>query len=338
MARAKKQASGMWRVRVYSHTTADGKQHYRSFSAPTKQEAEQIAARYSGKRDRMERVDLTVKEAVEGYVDAREGVLSPSTVREYRRMLKNFDAIGSRKITRITSAEVQAWISDLSGTLSPKSVHNVYGLFSAAFALYAPETTFRIKLPTKEKRRHTAASDAQILALFNAADSVLKKAIALGAFTSCRRGEICALKYEDIHGNRIHVHADMVRGSDGWHYKPIPKTSDSDRMAPVPASVIDLLGTGDADAFIIPWVPDTVTKRFIDLRNALGLPEIRFHDLRHYYASIAAALIPDVYTEAFGGWRRGSKVMKEVYQNQIDPLTEHYAKELTDHFDGILKT
>lgn len=337
MATAKKQPSGQWKCRVYSHTTPDGKKHYRAFTASTKQEAEQQAARFSGKKDRERKTDLTVIDAVTGYIDARAGVLSPSTVLGYKKMLIYFERIGYKKINKLSPPEVQTWISDLASRLSPKSVHNVYGLFSATFALYQPDTVWRIKLPPKQKKRLTAASDEQIMLLYNSADDKLKKCIALAAFTSMRRGEICAIRYGDIKEKSIHVHADMVKGVDGWHYKPTPKTSESDRIAPVPEAVIELLGTGDPDAFVIDWVPDTITKRFIDLRDDLGLPDIRFHDLRHYYASIAAALIPDLYTESFGGWGRGSKAMREIYQNKIDPLEEYYANELMGHFDGLIK-
>lgn len=337
MATAKKTPSGMYKVRVYSHTTPDGKKHYRAFTAPTKQEAEQQAAKFSSKADRAARVDLTVAEAIDGYITAKEGVLSPSTILGYRRMQQTrYDSIARMKIRRLTSNDLQIFVSGLSGDLSSKTVSNIYGLLVASVVHFAPDMTFRVKLPPKQKKRVSAPSDRQIMELYERACLELKKCIALSAFSSLRRGEICALKYGDIVGNVLHVHADTVRGVNGWIYKQIPKTSDSDRLAPLPQEVIALLGTGDPDDFIIGWVPDTITKRFIDLRNELGLT-LKFHDLRHYYASIGAALIPDVYTESFGGWRQGSRVMKEVYQNKIDPLAEQYAQKMTDHFDGLLK-
>ena len=339
MATAKKTASGMWKCRAYSHTDDAGKKHYRAFTAPTKQEAEQAAARFSGTADRAARVDLTVAEAIDGYIRSREGVLSPSTILGYKRMQESrYDTINARKIRKLTSVDVQTFISEHAKTLSPKTVSNIYGLLCSSVALYAPEIQFRVKLPATPKKRPRATDDANILTLFNTAAPILRKCIALGAFTSLRRGEISALKFGDIQNGSIHVHADMVKGPDGWVYKPTPKTADSDRIVPVPDAIIELLGTGPADDFIIPWKPDTITKRFIDHRNACGLPDIRFHDLRHYYASIAASLIPDIYTEAFGGWRHGSRVMKEVYQGQIDPLADQYGKKMTGYFDGILKS
>ena len=339
MPTAKKTSAHSWKVRVYSHTDEDGKQHYRAFTGSTKQEAEEKAARYTASADRQRRQDVTVGEAIEGYISSREGVLSPSTILGYRKMQNCcFKTIASRRVHRLTSHDVQVFISEHAKTRSPKTVSNIYGLLTSSVALYAPEMHFRVKLPTIKKKRSQSADDAKIMVLFNRADDILKKCIALGAFTSMRRGEISALKYGDIDGQTIHIHADMVKGVSGWVYKDMPKTADSDRIVPVPVAVIELLGTGDPEEYIIPWKPDTITKRFIDLRNECGLNDIRFHDLRHYYASICAYIgIPDIVLARYGGWSKtGSNVMKEVYQNPIESMSEKYASAMTAHFSDML--
>ena len=56
MATAKKLPSGSWRILVYSHTDQDGKRRYKSFTAPTKKEAEFLAADY---QDVRKSIDLT---------------------------------------------------------------------------------------------------------------------------------------------------------------------------------------------------------------------------------------------------------------------------------------
>lgn len=338
MATAKKTPSGMYKVRVYSHRSPDGKKHYRAFTAPTKQEAEQMAAKFSGSADRAERCDLTVLEAISRYIMAKEQVLSPSTVRGYRQMARiYFDLIGTRKITRLSTHEVQTWVSDLSTKVSPKTVSNVYGLFTAVVCFYAPDTTFRgIKLPQKRRRRVSAPSEEQVQALYNAASPNLKKAIALEAFTSMRRSEVCALTYGDIKDGIAHVHRDIVRGEHGWVIKQIPKTSESDRYTRIPKQIIDLIGAGDPDDRIVPVTPDTITELFGRLRDKLGL-QIRYHDLRHFYASIAAVIgVPSRYVESFGGWRPGSTVLRSTYENTIDTAVDRYGRQMADHFDQIL--
>jgi len=341
MATAKRQPSGMWKVRVYSHTSSDGKKHYRAFTAPTKQEAEQLAARFSGSSDRAARVDLTVAEAIEGYIRAKENVLSSSTIYGYRVLERNcFDDIGHIKIAKLSSAKVQQFISDLSAEKSPKYVRNIYTLLSSSIALYDPEITFRITLPSKQKKRAYAPSDDNIKALYNAAPDWLKICIALAAFGSMRRGEIRALKYGDIEGNVIHVHADIVRGANGsWVYKEMPKTVDSFRDVLLPSQVIELIGTGDPDEYIIPdGTPNRITDTFMHLRDSLGLPHIKFHSLRMYYCSVSAAIgIPQSYTERAGGWHTNSPIMRDVYQKPIQEYEKSYSGKLCDHFNDMLK-
>lgn len=339
MPTAKKQPNGQWKCRVYSHLDENGKQHLRAFYGRTKQEAEQRAMNFTMSADRERHVDLTVHDAIDGYITAREGVLSPSTVLGYKRMLdRYYEPIAVRRIRKLNSADVQKFVSDLASKVSPKTVSNVYGLLTASVALYAPEIHWSIKLPTRAKKRPTVANSDQIRALYDAASPNLKKAIALSAFTSMRRGEICALLYGDIDGDTAHVHADLVRGPDGWHRKETPKTSDSDRFVRLPHNVTTLIGTGEPTARVVPITPDSITELFGELRDKLEIP-IRFHDLRHYFASIAAVLgIPDAYTESFGGWRPGSRVMKSVYQNVISDERDSYSEKMGDFFDGLTKS
>ena len=100
---------------------------------------------------------------------------------------------------------------------------------------------------------------------------------------------------------------------------------------------MELLGTGKPNEKIIKYKnPTSVTRVFTRIRDRLGL-NICFHDLRHYYASIGAVLeIPDNYLSDFGGRKRGSGVMKEVYQNSIKEKTKEYSDKMASHFNNLL--
>lgn len=336
MPKAKKLPSGSWRCRVYSYTDADGKKHQESFTAPTKAEAEMMAAEYASNKKRRVRHDLTVAEALQGYITAKEGVLSPSTIRGYERMrTHNFESIKDKKIKKLTSEDLQIFISDLSKDLSAKSIKNIYGLLTASIALYYPDARYRVTLPAKDRKRPESPSDATIRLLWNAATPSMRLYISLG-LCGMRRGEICALKHEDITDGIALIHADMVQDKDGkWIYKDMPKNSDSIRTIKLPPTALELIG--DGEGFIVHCKPETISKRFYDLRKKLNL-DIHFHLLRHYYASSAAILsIPDTYLSDMGGWRRGSSVMKSVYQNNIASMADYYSDKLNDHIFGKLK-
>ena len=333
MPKAKKLPSGSWRCRAYAGKDKNGHKHQESFTAPTKAEAEMLASEYAAKKRTLNvRRDLTVEEAVDGYIKAKEAVSSPSTIRGYRQMQRcRYDSINSKKIRSLTSEDMQLFISELvKKGLSPKTIRNVYGLLTASVALYDDFAHFRVTLPTKQKKRPQSPSDDAVRALYEAASPQMKVCIALGC-RSVRRGEISALKYEDIVDGVAHIHADMVKNSDGkWIYKEIPKTEGSDRYIKVP-------DFGSGTGYIVEWSPDSITKRFIELRNSLGLT-IRFHDLRHYFASTAAVLqIPDIYTADLGGWQRDGRTMKAVYQNNIKSMSDYYAEKMNDHLSKVLK-
>ena len=337
MATAKRLPSGAYRVQVYSHTDNTGKKHRESFTAPTKREAEALAAEWAANKDRRKRSDLTVGEAIDGYIAAKEGVLSPSTIRGYVRMRRNnYQRIERYPLRRLTSEDLQLFVSDLARSMSPKSVHNIYALLTASIGLYEPDLTFRVTLPAKCKKKQSSPSDADVAALFKAASPTMKQCIALAAFGSCRRGEICALTYDDLEGNILHITRDVVQDKDGvWHVKDMPKNSESIRNVHLPDKVVKLFPEGSG-----PLVhyknPNSINHTFDKLRKRVGVA-VRFHDLRHYYASIGAVLgIPDNYLADFGGWRRGSGVMKEVYQNNITTMSDLYARKMAQHFDGII--
>ena len=336
MAKAKKFPSGSWRALAYSHTDKGGKRHYESFTAETRAEAEMKVAEFAANRTRRVRHDLTVEEAIEGYIKAKESVLSPSTIREYRRMQGcDYGGINQKRLKKITREDLQLFVSDLATKVSPKTVQNRYGLLRASLSLYDPDMNFRVTFPKKRVKRRVAPSDEAVRAICNYAQPLTKKCIVL-AMCGLRRGEIAALKYEDIKDGVAHIHADIVQGSDNkWVYKEIPKTDGSDRFLRLPDSVLELIGEGSG--FIIPLTPNKISWRFDYVAKKLGY-DIHLHDLRHYYASIGAVLgVPDIYMADMGGWRHDSAVMKEVYQNNIKSMSDYYSEKMNKHLDGIIK-
>lgn len=337
MAKAKKLPSGSWRAQVYSYTDHQGKKHYESFTASTKREAEMLAAQFANDNDRKRTQDYTVKECIEQYIQSNKAVLSPSTIRGYEMDLKRMTTLYNIRIRKINSVTIQSFVSELSEKYSPKTVKNTYALLMASLAFCGIENNFRIHLPTIPKKSKTAPENEQIVALYKMASHKMKVAIMLAAFHSLRRGEICGLKYADLEDNTLHIHSDMVRGTDGWIHKETPKTNASNRIVYLSPAELELIGTGFSNEYIVPIRPSTIDKDFHTLRKKVGLDGLRFHDLRGYFASIAVAMnIPDIYLSHLGGWRENSSVLKEHYQKPIVSINEGYAKKMNDYFEKVL--
>ena len=338
MPTAKRLPSGSYRVKVYDHSE-HGKKIYQSFTAPTKDEAEYQAAEWKRKKNRRAKFDMTIEDCLNGYISAKENVLSPSTVRGYLRMVKNnFESIKNIRINKITSETLQIFVSELAKDKSPKTVRNIYGLLVSAIGLYLPDMTFRVTLPQKCIKKEFSPSNEDVSALYERATKELKKCIALAAFGSLRRGEICALTFADLKGNTLSITKDMIQRKDNkWIVKDIPKTAASAREVRLPKKVIDLLGTGESNERIIKYKnPGSITQCFTKLRDRMGI-NIHFHQLRKFYASIGVVLgIPDTYLSDFGGWSKGSNVMKEVYQNNIVSMSDYYSDKMTEYFNKII--
>ena len=319
-----------------AYTDETGRRRGKTFSAPTKREAKTKAEDWINDNLDGGKPVVTVSEAVEAYLNAKHGVLSPSTLRSYEGIQKNhLDSIGEISIRRLDNATVQRWVSDLSGKLSPKTVKNCFGLLSAAVAMQDDNVRIRAQLPQQAKFDNYCPSDEDIAVLLNQirrdGDGELLRAVLLAAFGPCRRSEVCALIANDIKGNVVYINKALVKSSDGTWVIKLPKTKDSTRRIVYPDFVIaELSGISDR---IIPHTPDYIGNKFRDTLKRAGLPHFRFHDLRHYGASIMMYMgISQKTIEARGGWSSGSPILRRIYQNQIEEEAKKENIRINEHF------
>lgn len=320
MPTARKLPSGSYRCQVFAgYEIVDGKKkrRYESFTAPTKREAESLAARWAERRK--ERPDnITIEQAVRLYIHSRENVLSPSTIRGYNAMVHRFDDIKDIKIRDIHPAEIQMWISDLSAKLTPKTVKNTYGLLTSALSMADPDCNLRIKLPAKIKKECYIPSDDDFQLLLSKVDDELWVAIMLARYYSLREGEICALRSDALSGNVLTIKRVMVHTKENeWVIRERPKTDDSYRFLIISEPLLSALKErGDK---IIDCNPNALGNRFRRAVKAAKIKPFTFHSLRHKFATSAAIMgIPDFYAAKMGGWSKNSAVLKNVYQNVRD--------------------
>ena len=333
--------SGNIRVQVYIGTDENGKRKYKSFTAATKAEAEAMANEWKTNRQTLKEA-LTVSAACEKYIELKEGVLSPSTITGYYtnlRRLNKYDLAGIR-MDRVTNTDVQLFISALAKNVSSKTVSNTYGLISSAFKMFLPDMTLHITLPAREKPVLYIPNAGDVQKLLDSCKTTeLKLAVLFAAVGTMRRGESCAVTFNDVDYEHciISINKSFVKVDDTrWELKS-PKTYESNRNIYVPKYIIDMIKSLDrSDGYILGLNPDQLYDRFIIALNKSGLPRFRYHDLRHYAASAMHANgVPERYIEAIGGWKPGSNVLKRVYENILDTELKRIEKNLSDshHFD-----
>lgn len=336
--KAKKLPSGRWRCRVYDGTDPAGKKIYKSFTADSKKEAELLAAQYAASRKSTVSKDRTLADAYARYIEIKKNTLSPATVREYSRAAKaDFPELMPLRLSRLTQEAVQSAVNVMSANHSPKSVRNAHGLLSAVLSMFAPEIRLNTRLPQSRKSDLYVPTEQEVEKLVRSIRGTeLEKAVLLAAFGSLRRSECSALMISDIEGDIIHVNKAIVLGADKqWTLKQ-PKSKAGYRDIKMPGFVIERLKPAP-NGRIVNIMPVTITDYFADARRKFNLPHFRFHDLRHYQASILHAMgVPDKYIMERGGWSTDS-TLKNIYQHTMSDKRKQVEEEIVQRFEDSHK-
>lgn len=341
MASAKKLPSGSWRVNLYVGKV-DGKREYKSFTAPTKKEAEYEAAEYNlTRKEKAQPMNMTVGEAIERYIDSKTNVLSPSTITAYRKIRKNnLQALMAIKLGALTQEAIQAAVNVEAATHSPKTIRNQHGLLSSALAAYCPDLRLSTKLPQRVRPDIAIPDQEAINGLIRETQGApMELPIVLAACLGLRRSEICALLWTDYDAKKktLSINKALVADEFGQWITKAPKSFAGKRTVTIPASVAQILDiTPRTSPQMVDVTPAQITDSFGRLRRKSGV-DCRFHDLRHYYASVMLALgVPDKYAMERMG-HATPNMLKSVYQHTMQDAQKEIAKTLDNYFNAAMQ-
>lgn len=325
MPKAKKQKSGNYRCRVYSHTDANGKFIYKSFTAKTKKEAEYLAVKFINDKNK----DVYSKTFLEIYnemMELKKYAVSPNTYREYQKDINShyFDLIKNTPIGKIDDALVQKMINEwIKRGLAPKTIRNKYTTFTATIHTVDRHKDFDVILPEKEKVNiHIPTEEEMQRILDTAYGDLIEIPILLASHMGLRRGEIEALLWTDVDLSTglLTVNKSVAKDIDNNIIIKNPKSVAGYRTLPIPDIVLEALNRhrNDDNIKVTPLTGAGIYKRFKTILKHADVQDVRFHDLRHYYASIMLALnVPDKYAMELMGQATNS-TLKNVYQHTMD--------------------
>ena len=198
--------------------------------------------------------------------------------------------------------------------LSPKTVRNIHQIIASVMKL-AKEQRLIVTEPTKGcalpklEHREMKTLPVEQLASFlrEAKDSGVFEMYYIELATGLRRGELLGLKWEDIdfeHGN-LRVKRQVARINGEVVEAPL-KTKNAYRTLPLADDTIQVLNQQRKKVGSSPWVfpsptggpisPDSVLHMLHRVLKRAGLPKVRFHDLRHTFATLAIQNGVDIKT------------------------------------------
>ena len=319
----RQRGTGSFELRVYVGTDPDtGRRRWVTRTVRgTRAEAQRQLAELSAHANIAPAVGArtTVGELLDQWFARGSTRWSPTTVRNLSSIIDRHlkPGLGGILVGDLTTAMVDEFYEQLrvSGRFGGKplavgTVRRVHSTLHAALAQaerwsWVFENVAERASPPKgvqaEMRPPTPAEVARLLESVAESDPALHLYLTLAAMTGARRGQLLALRWVDVDlvVGALSIQRAVVEGPDGPVLVPT-KTRRSYRVALDEASVALLrahyerVGSSDnEDRFIFaadpdaarPWMPNFVTKRFIDARRAAGLDHFRLHDLRHFMAT-----------------------------------------------------
>ena len=350
MATPRKLPSGKWRVQVYDRETRKRV----SFTADTQRKANLLAIEWQETKQESIRRGITIGDAVDKYIDGRDGVLSPTTIQAYRRMsrdyisplmrnvpLKNL----TRQMVQETIMELSNKISDRTGRpISPKTIHNFHGMLVSALKEADPDLRIDTSLPKIQKKFIELPPVEDVIRAVKGTDVELPALLAM--WLSLSMSEIRGIKVDAIKDGVLTIRESVVDVNNIAVHKDATKAYDRTRRLAIPKYIMGLIQRTDAyklgEGYVETRSGNAVTARFRRVLKAADVPYMTFHQLRHMNASVMAALgIPNLYAQERGGWST-DHTLKRVYQHTfsdermkvdriVDTFFEDKIKKKTAH-------
>jgi len=237
---------------------------------------------------------LTLSQLYDEWSSERFPDLSPTTAESYRYC---WNAIPSN----IKSCEIQKLkreaISDALLKIEKESMRSHSGAFLSTLLGVAVTKGYLLKSPwhagdRRKKKILSPISGDKLLEIFSFASESVRGALALAGFCGLRRGEIMALKVEDIdlYRNLLYVKRARVKvyGANGSEKFKGTKT-DKPRVVPIPDVATPFLKNSVKDKslneLIYPNFRNDIHKRLKSACRKANYSEITLHDLRHICGS-----------------------------------------------------
>lgn len=264
--------------------------------------------------------------------------------------------IGNIPLKQLTQSDLQQFYAkekssgrkirtDIYGTgLSDRVIRAIHANCRSALeravqdGLIKTNPAISCKLPPKKTCEMKVLTPNEIIRFLNRAkEENYYELFLLELGTGMRRGEILALKWSDLNFKtgelRIERQVNVIHGET---IISEPKTKSSIRMAILPTALLKILSEykktiesewifpSPLDA-TKPRNPSAVRKRLQLILERAGCPNVRFHDLRHTFATMALEKGMNIKTLSAALGHISSETTIDVYSHITDKMRQQAA-------------
>lgn len=308
---AEKLPSGSYRCRVM----VNGQK--KSFTAPTKREAEQAALEYKIGllAEENEKPEITIRKAIDEYLTLKSGVLSPASVRGHRIKQRCYlQSIMDIPLSKLSVSAIQQAIN--IEKCSAKTIRETWALIRPALKRYS--VSYDVSLPAVQSDEHAFLSAEEIPVFLKEAEGSKYEIAFLLALHSLRVSEILGLRWENVDLEKQSI---TVRGATLFDEnnklvnKPTNKNRSSRRTIPIMIPrLFQLLSDAERTSeFVVIANPNSIRASANKICRKANLPEVGTHGLRHSFCSLAYKLgISEKVTMQLGGWSDYG-TMRKIY-------------------------
>lgn len=290
-----------------------------------------------------------------------------TTQEEYENRIYNhiIPGIGNIPLNKLTQSDIQQFyaktksggrilrVETYGAGLSDRVIRAIHANCRSALEKAVQEGLIRTnpavgcKLPPKKSREMKVLTQSEIVRFLNRAkEEGYYELFLLELGTGMRRGEILALKWSDLNFTTGELRIDkQITAMHGELFISEPKTKASKRTVILPPSILHILSEykKSIDSEWIfpspldnakPRFPSAVRKRLQLILERAGCPKVRFHDLRHTFATMALEKGMDVKTLSATIGHVSSATTIDIYSHITDTMQRQAAAKIDRQICG----
>ena len=215
-------------------------------------------------------------------------------------------------------SHVEQWVKAMTKDLAATTIHTrvaiVHSVLRGAVAdrVIPVDPSEGVTLPRRRRREAAmqVPSVEQVGRILGVADDDFRAFVALCAFAGLRLGEASGVQVGDVDFLRRQLAVSRQLQRDGREVAIRPPKHGSERVVYLPEQLVTMLSEhvatyrpdGEPGRWLFadlggrPLHNNAVTYRWRQTRKVAGIPSIRLHDLRHFYALGLIAAGCDVVT------------------------------------------